>query len=252
VQIIITMAGFGNRFREAGYDMPKYRIPVHGVPLFDWSLVSLSSFFPCVQRTVFIVREADGAGDWILHRAHALGVPDPILVEIDAATKGQADTALLAAPYLNPDEPILIYNIDTFTDPATLDPHHIRGQGWIPCFPAEGESWSFVLAQRDGKAVEVREKARISDHATIGLYHFASFKLFEQAVAATYGRGETEKGETYVAPVYNWLIKNGHDVFIEELPLDAVRCLGIPADVEREQGREAPTAVHMLQQKGIS
>ncbi|WCL53075.1 glycosyltransferase family 2 protein [Gimibacter soli] len=250
MQIIITMAGFGSRFRDAGYDLPKYRIPVHGVPLFDWSLVSLSRFYPQVSRTVFIVRRADEAGDWILARAKALGVPDPVLVELDAPTKGQADSALLAGPHLKADLPILIYNIDTFTEPAALDPARVRGQGWIPCFPAAGESWSFVKADADGKALEVREKTRISDHATIGLYHFASFRLFEAAVVGTYGGGATEKGETYVAPVYNWLIEQGHEVFIDDLPFDAVRCLGVPADVSFEAGREAPAAIQDLQFKG--
>lgn len=250
MQIIITMAGFGNRFRDAGYDVPKYQIPVHGVPLFDWSLVSLSRFFPYVTRTVFIVRRADGAGDWILARATALGVPAPILVELDAPTRGQADSALLAAPHLETDQPVLIYNIDTFTEPASLDPSRVRGRGWIPCFPAAGESWSFVKADATGKALEVREKTRISDHATIGLYYFASFQLFKAAVAGTYGGGATEKGETYVAPVYNWLIEKGHDVFIDDLPLHAVRCLGVPADVSFEAGREPPAVIQDLQIKG--
>ena len=48
----------------------------------------------------------------------------------------------------------------------------ICGDGFIPCFKAEGTHWSFVKLNDTGKAVEVREKERISDNCTIGLYYF--------------------------------------------------------------------------------
>ena len=42
--ILITMAGLGTRFREAGYTVPKYQIEAKGKTLFAWSMESLAGF----------------------------------------------------------------------------------------------------------------------------------------------------------------------------------------------------------------
>src|ERR1035437_10357900 len=77
--------------------------------------------------------------------------------------------------------PLAIYNIDTYVDPAAMDFTQIRGQGWIPCFPGEGDKWSFAAADQNGRISEVREKLRISRHASVGLYWFDSFSRYEDA-----------------------------------------------------------------------
>ena len=41
MDIIITMAGLGSRFRKVGYNCPKYMIEAKGKTLFDWSMDSL-------------------------------------------------------------------------------------------------------------------------------------------------------------------------------------------------------------------
>ena len=51
---LITMAGRGQRFRDAGYDVPKFAIEVHGRSLFAWSLMSLSSWLLAGARVVFV------------------------------------------------------------------------------------------------------------------------------------------------------------------------------------------------------
>ena len=44
MNIVITMAGSGSRFKKAGYAQPKYMIKVKGRTLFEWSMESLSAF----------------------------------------------------------------------------------------------------------------------------------------------------------------------------------------------------------------
>jgi hypothetical protein len=84
----------------------------------------------------------------------------------------------------------------------------------------------------------VREKKRISPHATVGLYWFASFDLFRRAYDAHYATGETlEAGERYVAPLYNWLLSQHRPVFVHAVPVDAVVPLGVPDEVRRFQAR---------------
>ena len=233
--VIITMAGFGRRFLDAGYTVPKYRIDAHGRSLFQWSMLSLRSFIEAGSRFVFVVRAADEAADFIRAEAEALGIGDPGIVEIDAPTDGQATTALHAAQAVRDHaRPMLIYNIDTFVHPDTLPADAVRGSGWIPCFPAAGDHWSFARTDEDERVLEVREKVRISDHATVGLYWFDSFSRYEDAYQAYYSEvGRLELSERYVAPLYNQLIETGASVYVHQVPLDAVIPLGVPAEVEQ-------------------
>jgi dTDP-glucose pyrophosphorylase len=239
---IITMAGFGRRFAEAGYRTPKYRIGVHDRSLFSWSMLSLRSFIESGARFVFVVRADDGAAGFIRAEAKALGIDLVAIVELSKPTDGQATTALAAATgVIDKAAPILIYNIDTFVHPSALDARAVRGDGWIPCFPAQGDAWSFAAADAAGRVIEVREKVRISPHATVGLYWFSSLQLYGGVYARHYADpAKLEKGERYVAPIYNTLIADGRPVFIHEVPVASVIPLGVPSDVERFRAEKPP------------
>ncbi len=232
--VLITMAGFGNRFVEAGYTQPKYMIEAKGASLFDWALRGLSAFVEAGSPFHFVVRAADDAGDFIGERAAAAGIREVGLLELDAPTDGQATTARLAVEALTPDVPMAIFNIDTGMEPGLVGPSQARGDGWIPCFRAPGDHWSFARTDESGDVVEVREKQRISELCTIGLYWFSSPRLYAEAYDAYYLEGgNEERGERYVAPLYNQLIRDGRRVTVSEIPFDSVTPLGTPLEVER-------------------
>jgi dTDP-glucose pyrophosphorylase len=228
MNIVITMSGAGERFRHAGYNCPKHEIVWRGRTLFDWSLASLRRFFGRCPF-VLVTRDFPGVRDFIAHAASRLGLPlsDLRIEVLDRPTRGQAETALLARPHLAPHEPVLIYNIDTHVCPEALNPGDITGDGWIPVFEATGDRWSFVELGPHGRAVRVTEKQRISNHCSVGLYHFRSFTTF-----ADLARGlEGQQAEWYVAPLYNGLIARGGDVRIHTLPPERVMILGTPEDL---------------------
>ncbi|WP_248320395.1 glycosyltransferase family 2 protein [Caballeronia sp. Sq4a] len=232
--VIVTMGGLGKRFRDAGYAIPKYQIVAHGRTLFTWSMASLSSFVQAGARFIFIVRAEDNARAFIEREAAEMGIEERSIIEIGYLTDGQATTATLAKDaILDPSQPMLVYNIDTFVHPDALPAHAVRGDGWVPCFPGKGDGWSFAAADDDGRVTELREKVRISPHATIGLYWFSSFSLYLQAYQSYYSdKSKIEKGEKYIAPLYNELISSGRPVFLHEVPESAVIPLGTPAEVD--------------------
>jgi hypothetical protein len=205
-------------------------------------MLSLDQFIQAGTDFVFIARAADQAETFIREEATALNIRSASVIQLDAPTDGQATTALAAKPAIrDPDAPIVIYNIDTFVHPLALSPADVRGQGWIPCFDAAGDGWSFADADSTGLVRQVREKVRISSHATIGLYWFSSFRLYEEAYQRRYRpSAELDAGERYVAPIYNELIAAGHETYIQDLPLSAVIPLGVPAEVERFAAASPP------------
>ncbi|WP_455631048.1 glycosyltransferase family 2 protein [Megamonas sp.] len=231
MNIVITMGGLGSRFKKAGYIKPKYMIEVKGKTLFEWSLKSLSAFKKC--KHIFIVKKEDNALSFINDKCNLLGIKNFNVLEIDYLTRGQAETAVLAEKYWSEKDSLFIYNIDTYIEEGILNLKTIKGDGFIPCFKAFGDHWSFVKTNENDIAVEVREKKRISENCSVGAYYFSSCELFKVLYHEFYGNNENvEAGEQYIAPMYNLLIKNGGKVYIQDIDADAVHVLGTPEEVK--------------------
>ncbi len=233
MNIVITMAGLGSRFKKAGYDIPKYMIEAHGKTLFTWSMLSLEGYKAQAKRYIFIVRKEDGAEAFIKAELRALGINNVQIIEIDYLTDGQATTALLAESVWDKGYPLMIYNIDTFVEPGQMNSAQLKGDGFIPCFKGEGDHWSFVRTSGDDKAVEVKEKVRISDHCTLGAYYFKSAGLYEDVYKKCFESGKPqEAAERYIAPMYNDMLKYGYDIYISDVDARAVHVLGTPEELE--------------------
>jgi NDP-sugar pyrophosphorylase family protein len=233
MNVIITMAGLGTRFRKAGYTVPKYMIEAKGKTLFEWSMDSLIGYNDQVSRYIFVVRREDQAGDFIREQIGKYGIRDVELVELDAMTDGQATTCMLALSHCDPEESILVYNIDTYVEPYEMKYEDISGDGHIPCFHGEGDHWSFARLDEDGKVAEVREKVRISDNCTLGAYYFSSAKLYRQMYEEYYADdSHMEKNEKYIAPLYNYMIEKGLPVTISTVDRRKVHVLGTPEELQ--------------------
>lgn len=232
--VIITMAGAGSRFVEAGYAQPKYEIEVHGRTLFAWSMCSLRCFIDARCPFTFVARKRHGIERFIDAQCRMLGINVAAVQTIEDLTDGQATTAMLAAPVWDDvHRPVAIYNIDTYVTPEAVSLAAVRGAGWIPCFPGTGDKWSFAAADPDGRVREVREKKRISPFATVGLYWFDSFARYARAYADYYAVPDhLEVRERYIAPIYNQIIQDEGSVYIHRLDAEDVRGLGTPGDVE--------------------
>ncbi len=233
--VIITMAGLGSRFKKAGYQCPKYMIEARGKSLFDWSMDSLLGYNAYVSKYVFVVKTEDRAYSFIEEHCRKYGVTFEV-VEIDGPTDGQATTCMLALSHCDPALPLMVYNIDTYVEPWAMRYGDISGDGYLPCFHAEGDHWSFVRLDESGNAVEVREKKRISDNCTLGAYYFSSAALYKSLYEEYYKDDcNMEKSEKYVAPLYNLMISRGLLVKISIVDVDKVHVLGTPEELEAFQ-----------------
>lgn len=234
--IVITMAGRGSRFVEAGYKLPKYEIPAHQRSLFDWSMLSLRNFLEKDSRLIFVCLAENHSGDYVRSRCRAMGLDDIHVLELESLTDGQATSAYLSRALWREDAPLLIYNIDTYVSPRALRPADIRSgsDGWVPCFQVPGDHWSFVKLGQDGWAVDLAEKTRISSNASIGLYWFASAARYTQAYERFFADpANLVRGERYIAPLYRQLLAEGGKISISDLPLEDVHVLGTPAELNR-------------------
>lgn len=230
MNILITMAGEGKRFRDAGIANPKPMIEARGRSLFEWAVGSLRNFYG--HPFFFLSRKGACAPSFIESKARSLGIANFSIQEITHLTRGQAETALFAQSMIaDQEDPILIYNIDTYVEPEHIRPEHIHGDGWVPAFLAEGDHWSFVRFDESLRVTDIAEKKKISEYATIGLYYFSSFRIFR----SLYERYPfVEAQERYIAPLYALMLQDpALEVYTHRIPKNAVHALGTPEEVKR-------------------
>lgn len=236
LEIVITMGGLGSRFRQAGYQVPKYMIEANGRTLFEWSMLSLEGYSDIAAEYIFIARtdEKSDVEAFIKEKCKQIGIENYRIIMINYLTDGQATTALLAGKYWNNKNGLLIYNIDTYVEPGEMNSGELRGEGFIPCFQAEGNHWSFVRVDHEGRATEIKEKSRISKYCTLGAYYFESCYLYERLYEECYGMGENlVNGEKYVAPLYNYLLEKGGEIYISDISPEKVHVLGTPEELRQ-------------------
>jgi len=236
LNIVITMAGRGSRFYDAGYTVPKYEIMAHGRSLFDWSMLSLKNFLAADSRVIFVCLKENNSSAYVRQRATALGISDVHIVEVEQITDGQATSAYVSRELWKPEWPLLVYNIDTYVKPEALKPADIRAgsDGWVPCFQVPGDHWSFVKLGDDGWAVDLAEKQRISNYASIGLYWFNEAQRYTRLYDQFFSdESNLVRGERYIAPLYRQLLAEGGKVSLSDLALSDVHVLGTPAELDQ-------------------
>lgn len=230
--IVIPMAGASSRFARAGYDVPKYMLPLIGRTLFDWSVLSFEAYFEA-EHFLFICRDVLGTEAFIQNRAKALGIKRFSVIVLERETLGQADTVDigLAKAAVSDSDRLTIFNIDTIRPKIRL-PSFPDADGWLETFSDPGDAWSFVDVHPHDPQLVVRttEKIRISDFCCTGLYGFTSRALFEKAIRLE--RENPQSHELYIAPIYNHLIAAGGRVRCYGVAREDVIFSGIPEEYE--------------------
>lgn len=235
IDVVITMGGLGSRFRKMGYTVPKYMIEAKGKSLFEWSMISLKGYSEAVNQYIFIAMKDENVDveKFILGQCEKMNLKEYHVIVLDYLTDGQATTASLAEKYWKEENSLLIYNIDTYVEAGEMNSKELRGDGFIPCFRAAGEHWSFVRLDDSGKVVEIKEKERISDYCTLGAYYFKTCKLYKDLYNEYYGKTqELVNGEKYVAPLYDYLLSKGGKIYISDIKPEKVHVLGTPEELE--------------------
>ncbi|MET1413007.1 NTP transferase domain-containing protein [Roseibium sp. HPY-6] len=241
MQIVIPMSGFGERFRRAGYRLPKPLIEVEGKPIIE----HVVEMFPGEENFVFIcnndhLNNADFGMETLLKRI----CPTGRIVGIPAHKRGPVHAVQQAMHLLDPSEPVVVNYCD-FT--CFWDWHHFRKfvrttgcDGAIPAYkgfhPHSLGTTNYAYMREDGGWVrDIREKQpftdnRMNEYASSGTYYFASAELMRAAFDATVSQDLNINGEYYVSLAYRPLFEDDRQVAV--YPLQHFMQWGTPEDVE--------------------
>lgn len=232
VNVVIPMAGRGQRFIDAGYATPKPFILIDGRPMIQHVFENLNlpnaKYIAIVQKEHLIQQRA--LCEQLQNQYNLTFIP------IEGITEGALCTCLFAHRMINSDDPLLIANCDQIVDFTVerfiRDCFERRLDGSILTFFAQDKKWSYAHVGPDHLVDEVREKVAISNHATVGIYLFSSGKEFILNSLDMIIRNERVNGEFYVCPVYNSFIKHNKKIGIYEIDQSCMFGIGTPEDLQ--------------------
>jgi len=181
-----------------------------------WALESLAGI--TYHRIYFIALAQHEEEYGVVDLLHRLAGSRAEVMLLDEVTEGQLCTVLAAREAIDQDQDVLIVSADTLvlSDLGRDISGRARDcRGIISVANVPGDRWSFARTdEKAGRVVEVAEKVRISDHASTGMYYFASGHELVATADQMIRSKEKTLGEYYVMPIYQRYLQRGWRVDI--------------------------------------
>jgi len=235
------MAGFGNRFKEAGYDTIKPMINVSGTPMFVRAVNDL----PKASHYTFIIQKAHSK-TFDMTGAIKYYFPDSQIVTLHKPTQGQACTVLKAKPFVDLNQQVLVgacdnshlYNTQLFN--KTLTNPTIDCSIWTyrgePRVAVKPEQYGWVQTQKETSRVDYVSckkpisKHPLNDHAVSGCFYFKQSGVMFDAIETLMNHDLRTNNEYYMDTVPNILIK--HKLNVQCFEVEKYIGWGTPQDLE--------------------
>jgi NDP-sugar pyrophosphorylase family protein len=247
MQIIIPMSGFGERFRKAGYTVPKPLIELEGKPI----IAHVIDLFPGETNFLFICNE-DHLKEPSFHMEEILKTycPSGKIIGIPAHKLGPVFAVQQVADLINSADPVIVNYCDftCYWDFAHFKKFVTKSQcdGAIPAYKGfhphslGKTNYAYIREKKDqpGWIEDIQEKQpftenRMEEFASSGTYYFASGKLMKEAFEAMRDESLTIGGEYYVSLAYKPLLKKGLNIAV--YPIPHFMQWGTPEDVAEYQ-----------------
>jgi len=231
MNVIIPMAGKGQRFKEAGYDEDKPFIVVNHKPMMEVALQNLG-----ILDATYHFLVCPGHEDRV-HEIAARNLRSWHVYTITERLLGAVPACITLEMRLNPNEPLVIANCDQIVTWNPISFLHLVSNnpdvaGWIPTFKANSIQHSYALCNDvlQERVLKIAEKKVISPHALCGIHYWSkaclAFWSFHKAML-----GEPHfNGDYYIAPTYNHLIDIHANVYRYET--GGMTVLGTPEQLE--------------------
>ena len=213
------MAGKGSRFASAGYTTPKPLIPVAGKPMVKWAIESVIRATDAKENDFIFILHKDHIDQYDIKNKMMEIIPDATFV-LDDKTDGAASAVYRSKDYVDAEEELFITDSDQYfvlnnfknSRNKALENDHA---GIIATFQADSPAYSYAELDENGYVKRTAEKEVISDHAAIGAYYFTKSKYFMESIEFMMENKLLTRGEYYVCPVYNEVIKRGKVTIID-------------------------------------
>lgn len=249
-RILIPMAGAGQRFADAGYTVHKPAIMTvdratgQEKPMVVCATKDLPGVAADGSNVIYVDRnfhQTDGVEDAI--RAW---YPQASFITVDHLTEGQACTCMLAEPYLDPEQPLLIAGCDNGMDIDRDAFDALMKECDCIVFTyrhneavlANPNAYGWMIADADGNITGTSIKKAISDRpmedpAVVATFWFRRAAVFIEATKKMIAENDRINGEFYVDQTVKHVLDLGYRAKIFDI--DRYVGWGTPADYEGYQ-----------------
>ena len=246
-RILIPMAGAGQRFADAGYTVHKPAIMTadrrtgQEKPMVVCATKDLPGVAADGSNVIYVDRtfhKTDGVEDAI--RAW---YPNAVFITVDHLTEGQACTCMLAEPYLDPEEPLLIAGCDNGMDIDEEAFDALTRECDCIVFTyrhneaviANPNAYGWMIADENGNITGTSIKKAISDTpmedpAVVATFWFRRAEVFIEATKKMIAENDRINGEFYVDQTVKHVLDLGYRAKIFDI--DRYVGWGTPADYE--------------------
>lgn len=242
MQIIIPMSGFGERFRRAGYKVPKPLIEIEGKAIIGHVI----DMFPGNHKFLFVCNK-DHLNDTDMEsviRKHTKDLEHHI-IGIDPHKLGPVHAVTHAYKYLNPSEPTIVNYCDFTCYWSYQDfEEYVRStscDGAIPAYRGfhphslGSTNYAYIKTNKDKQLVEIKEKEpftndRMNEYASSGTYYFAKGEYVLKYFDMLIDKDINLNGEYYCSLVYNLMHEDNLKTNVYEL--EHFMQWGTPEDVK--------------------
>ncbi len=249
-RILIPMAGAGQRFADAGYTIHKPAIMTvdrttgQEKPMVVCATKDLPGVAADGSNVIYVDRnfhQTDGVEDAI--RAW---YPQASFITVDHLTEGQACTCMLAEPYLDPEQPLLIAGCDNGMDIDRDAFDALTKECDCIVFTyrhneavlANPNAYGWMIADADGNITGTSIKKAISDRpmedpAVVATFWFRRAAVFIEATKKMIAENDRINDEFYVDQTVKHVLDLGYRAKIFDI--DRYVGWGTPADYEGYQ-----------------
>ena len=248
MQIVIPMSGYGERFRRAGYTVPKPLIEVDGKPIISHVI----DLFPGETEFIFICNEEHLANpDFYMAKVLKNLCPTGKIAGIAPHKLGPVHAVRQIEHMLDPYRPVVVnycdfacywdwHDFKSFVSQSAcygaipaykgFHPHTLGTTNYayikeaVEVTPKDVGSW----------VADIQEKKpytdnRMEEYASSGTYYFASAKIMSDAFTEVVNQNLNVGGEFYVSLAYKPLLAEGKKVAV--YPLQHFMQWGTPNDL---------------------
>lgn len=247
MNIIIPMAGAGQRFADEGYKIHKPAIPTIDrrtgleFPMVVCATMDLPNVLENGSNITYIDRtfhKNDGVEEEILKHYSKAN-----FITIEDLTEGQASTCMLAKEKINNDEELLIagcdngmvMNNDKFNDLCNKCDVIVFTYRNNEAVLAKPDAYGWVKVDKNNKIIGLSIKKAISDtpmndHAIVATFWFKKGCMFVEATEKMISENDRVNGEFYVDQTIKHILDLGYDARVFEI--DRYIGWGTPKDYE--------------------
>ena len=234
------MSGYGERFRRAGYALPKPLIEIDQKPI----IAHIIDMFPGEQDFIFVCNEDHLANpDWHMESILRQYCPTGQICAISPHSFGPIHAVLQVEHLIDPERPVVVNYCDftcywdwiyfkDFVFKTGCSGAIVGYKGFHP--HSLGNTNYAYMREKNGWVQDIQEKQpytnnRMEEFASSGTYYFASGKVMSDSFYFTMDQNMKISGEYYVSLAFKHLLSLNLPVAV--YPLQHFMQWGTPEDV---------------------